>query len=798
MMANFSMLTRRARFVLRRSRLPWALAAWVLVAGSLRGAIAEEGAGERIYRGRCASCHGAAGEGSADYPRSLAGDRSPSQLARLIAKTMPEDDPGTCLGPDAEQVAAYIHEAFYSRAAQARTAAPRIELSRLTVAQYRNAVADLIGNFREPGTWGTTRGLRGQYFRSSRIGNKDDRVFERVDPEVRFDFGNSAPGPEKFEVNRFSIRWDGSVLAPETGEYEFLVRTEHAARLWVNDLQRPLVDAWVKSGDDTEFRGSIHLLGGRAYPLRLEFSKARQGVDDSKRENKSPATKASIALEWKLPHRTAEPIPARDLTPDRFPEGLVAEAAFPPDDRSIGYERATTVSKAWDQATTEAAIEVAGYVAPRLRELAGVADDAADRAARLRDFGRRFAERAFRRPLTADQQQLYIDRQFAGARDPDQAIKRVVLFVLKSPRFLYREAGGSGPDPYAVASRIAFGLWDSLPDRALLDAAAAGQLGTREQVARQAERMAIDLRAHAKLREFLLRWLKVEQVPDLAKDPARYPGFDAAIASDLRTSLDLFLEDVAWGDAADFRQLLLADSLYLNGRLARFYGADLPPDAPFQKVLLEPRERAGLLSHPYLMATFAYTGTSSPIHRGVFVIRSVLGRSLRPPPQAVAPLPPEVHAGLTTRERVTLQTGSGSCLTCHGTINPLGFGLEHFDAVGRFRDREDGKTIDASGVYEPRSGDPMPYSGARELAALLAASEETQGAFVEQLFHHLVKQPIRAYGHGASSDLRKSFADRGFHIRKLMVEIIATAAIPPGRTPGELPADVFQAAIRED
>ena len=789
------MLIRHARNLRGVARL--AVAAWLAV--HLGIATAAEPGGEQIYRSRCASCHGAAGEGSAEYPRPLAGDRSPAQLARLIARTMPEDDPGTCVGPEAEKVAAYIHDAFYSRAAQARTAPPRIELARLTVAQYRNAVADLIGSFRESGKWGDTRGLHGEYFRSSRIGNKDDRIIERVDPEVRFDFGNAPPGPEKFEVNRFSIRWEGSVLAPETGEYEFLVRTDHAARLWVNDLKRPLIDAWVKSGDDTEFRGAIHLLGGRAYTIRLEFSKARQGVDDSKKENKSPATKSAIALEWKRPHQAAEVIPRRNLAPDRSPEGFVVETAFPPDDRSVGYERATTVSKAWDQATTDAAIEVAGYVAPRLRELAGVGDGAADREAKLRDFCRQFAERAFRRPLTDDQKQLYIDRQFAQVRDPDLAVKRVVLFVMKSPRFLYREVGGSGTDPYDVASRISFGLWDSLPDRPLLEAAANGQLATREQAARQAERMAADLRARAKLREFFLRWLKVEQVPDLAKDPARYPGFDAAVASDLRTSLDLFLEDVAWGEASDFRQLLTADTLYLNGRLARFYGADLPPDAPFQKVPLEPQARAGLLSHPYLMATFAYTGTSSPIHRGVFVIRSVLGRSLRPPPQAVAPLPPEVHAGLTTRERVTLQTGSGTCLNCHGTINPLGFGLEHFDAVGRFRDREDGKTIDASGVYEPRSGEPRPYSGARELAALLAASEETQGAFVEQLFHHLVKQPIRAFGPGAAPELRRSFAGRGCSIRKLMVEIIATAAIPPMRsTAGELPADVFQAANRED
>src|SRR5207302_97648 len=192
-------------------------------------------------------------------------------------------------------------------------------------------------------------------------------------------------------------------------------------------------------------------------------------------------------------------------------------------------------------------------------------------------------------------------------------------------------------------------------------AAAAGELATREQVARQAERMLPDPRSRAKLQNFLLTWLRVDQVRDVAKDTKRYPGFDAAVASDLRTSLELFLDDAVWGESSDFRQLLLADELYLNGRLAKFYGADLPDDAPFRKVPLDPKVRAGVLTHPYLLATFAYTAASSPIHRGVFLARNVLGQTLRPPPEAFAPLAPELQPQLTTRERVSLQTKPQAC-----------------------------------------------------------------------------------------------------------------------------------------
>jgi Protein of unknown function (DUF1592)/Protein of unknown function (DUF1588)/PA14 domain/Protein of unknown function (DUF1595)/Cytochrome C oxidase, cbb3-type, subunit III len=762
---------------IRCGRLAVQAFAWLLGVGSF--ALSADGpkSGEQIYRQQCASCHGKVGEGSEDYPRALAGDRSVAQLARLIEKTMPEDDPGTCVGEDARLVSDFIYNAFYSRTARARNKPARIELSRLTVRQYRNAVADLVGSFRETGTWDDKEhGLRGEYFKNKRL-NTRDRVIARLDPEVKFDFGVNGPEPDKFDANEFSITWKGAVLAPETGDYEFIVKTEHSTRLWINDTEHALIDAWVKSGNDTEYRGSIFLLAGRVYPIRLDFSKAKQGVEDSKEKKaKYPPTKASVALEWKQPHRPSEVISARNLTPAAFPQVFVPATPFPPDDRSVGYERGTSVSKEWEQAETEAALEVADYVASRLKELAGFGSDPVEREAKLREFCLKFAERAFRRPLTMAQKERFVYRQFARSSDSETTVKRIILMVLKSPRFLYREI--DEPDAFDVASRLSFSLWDSLPDKPLLQAAAFGGLKTRQQINAQAERMATDVRARVKVREFLHQWLKVEHVPDVAKDPSKYPGFDASVASDLRTSLDLFLDDVIWGESSDFRQLLLADQVYLNGRLATFYGVELPPDSPFKKVGLDPAERAGVLTHPYLLANFAYTSTSSPIHRGVFIARSVLGRSLRPPPEAVSPLAPDLHASLTTRERVTLQTSPTSCVTCHGMINPLGFGLEHFDAVGRFRADERGKPIDANGVYEPPNGEVTKYVGARQLATILAASEETHDAFVEQLFHHMVQQPIRAFGPARLAELRRFFADREYNVRSLLVEIVAGSAYP--------------------
>ncbi len=742
---------------------------------------AEPRSGEVIFKQQCASCHGAKGEGvKTEYAQPLVGDKSLLELTELIDKTMPEGEPEAVDGVEAQNVAKFVYDSFYSPVAQARNQSARIELSRLTVRQYQNSVSDLIGSFRLAPAWPEQRGLRGEYFKN-RSRRPNDRVIDRIDSVVNFDFGDKSPDAEKIpEPQEFSIKWEGSLLAPETGNYDIVVKTDHAMQLWVNDLREPLIDAKVKSGNDHEYRATIRLHAGRVYPLKLEFIKANQGVDDSKKAKEKPSKPAMIALEWQPPQRAQEVIPARNLTPKVFATQYIPNTPFPPDDRSIGYERGTSISKAWDAATTDSALEAAAYIVKYLRDLSGTDLTKPDQKDKLRAFCLKLAERAFRRPLTEEQQKLYIDQQLADAENLSLGLKRVVLLILKSPRFLYQEVAhedGQALDSYDVAARLSFGLWDSLPDDTLLKEAAAGKLLKPEQVQAQVKRMLPDPRTHAKLRAFLLQWLRVDQAPDLSKDETLFPEFDEMVAADLRTSLEIMLDEIVWNEQSDFRRLLNEDSIYLNGRLAKLYGVELAADAGFEKVPLNPAERAGVISHPYLLAGFAYTATSSPIHRGVFISRSLLGRSLRPPPEAVAPLAPDLHASLTTRERVQLQTKADACNTCHKMINPLGFTLENFDAIGRFRAEEKGKAVDASGSYLTRSGKQQQFKNARELAVFLANSDETHTAFVEQLFHYVVKQPWRAYSPTLRTELTKKFAANEFHIRHLLGEIVTTAAL---------------------
>jgi len=827
-----------------------ALAAW-LVAPALSSADDNETerilTGEQIYRQQCAWCHGERGQGTEiNYPKPLIGDRSVPQLAKIIEETMPNDDPALCEGAEAERVAEYIYDAFYSPIAQARNAPPEIAFSRLTVRQHKNALTDLVGSFRSPQAWDfERRGLDATYAEGRRI-RKKDVVLERIDPVIDFDFGIHAPSLKFEDANRFAIRWEGALMAPETGTYEFVVQSQHSVRLWVNETDRaaPLIDGWVQSGDMTEHEGSITLLEGRPYPIRLEFSKANQGVNNEDKEN--PEIPATIRLFWTPPGGVKRIVPARFLAPVRTPKVFVAETPFPPDDRSEGYERGVSVSSAWKQAVIDAAIETADDVVENLDELADARNTEGEtRVEKLKVFCRKFAERAFRRPLSEDVQATYIDQQFAEAPHPDEAVKRVVMLVLSSPRFLYVETDRK-LDAYDVATRLALGLWDSIPDDRLLEAAATGRLANADQVREQATRMLDDPRTRSKLRAFFHQWLLVEHAEELGKDSELYPEFDKTVVEDLHASLDLFLEAVAWGDDPDFRRLLLAEEVPVNDRLADLYGierpesreakrakaafADLraafglyfqavalgnqldlrrlllaarvPLDArladlyglespeeagkraeQFQPIALEPEHRSGVLTHPFVLANLAYTDTSSPIHRGVFLVRGVLGRTLKPPPEAFSPIPADLHPDLTTRERVTLQTKPASCMSCHGMINPLGFSLEHFDAIGRFREQEYGKPIDASGLDIDPYGDEIRFNGAKELAAYLAESEEVHEAFAEQLFQYLTKQPAQAYGPDTLETLRDRFAERNYHIRKLMVEIMALSALKPRNEP---------------
>jgi hypothetical protein len=741
-------------------------------------------AGEAVYRQDCMSCHGPVGEGVAgksDEP--LVGEKSIASLAKYIAREMPEDDPGTLSMADATASAEYIHQAFYSAEARARNHPPRIELAHLTVRQYRESIADLLGSLR--GAFGTTEtgGLAGVYReRPERDPKMPDRnrpeaTFKKqVDPVIDFDFGANAPEKGTYAA-QFSINWTGSVLAPDTGEYEFRVTSLNGVRFYVNppeggNEKNALIDLWVSSGMSRSAHASVFLLGGRSYPIKIEFFKFKDKT-------------AGLKLEWRPPGGDWTVVPRSHLSPAWSSHVNVVSVPLPPDDGSIGYERGSSVSREWTEAVAKGALQVSAMIGPGVFGLAGTKADAPDRAEKLKAFSLRFAQLAYRRPLT-DEQKADLAAIYAGDVAPEVAAKRAFIFTLSNPAFLYP---GIGPqDDYAVASRLALALWDSVPDAPLLKAAAAGQLKTEAQVRQHAQRMMKDPRAKAKLRDFLHDWLHVEEGAEIAKDQKEYPGFDQGVVMDLRTSLDLFTENIVWSEKSDYRQLLLGDTILMNQRLAKFYGQQVAPGDGFQPVKMDADQRAGVLTHPYLLATFSYTKSTSPIHRGVFVTRNILGRMLKPPPMAIAFMDDKFDPSFTMREKVTELTSKPACMSCHVTINPLGFSFERFDAVGRVRATDNKKPVDPVSDYVAADGSVLKLTGARDVGVHAAESQAGQAGFVRNLFHSLVKQPPAAYSPELVGQLTDKFRADGFHVRNLAVEVAVVAALRPTVTAPATPA----------
>lgn len=733
--------------------------------------------GANVYAESCAECHGSSGQGvEGAYDDPLIGDATIGELTELISATMPEGDPEACVGEDAAAVASYIHHAFYSEAARIRNRPPRAELARLTAEQLRQSLADLYGRFEGMPWLEQRRGLEAKYFDGSRW-KKENLKVERIDPVIDFDFGRQSPA-EGVKAEEFFIQWEGSLKVDHSGRYEIVLRSSCSCQMYFGARDRMLIDNHVQSEGKTEFRRTLQLTGGRLYPLRIEFVQ---------RERKTEQPPASVSLSWVPPHGEEQIIPTRFLIPATMPGQFALQSKLPPDDQSYGYERGIAINRQWDESTTAAAIEFAEIAADELWPLyrRRNRDESDDDRSRLKQFLGELVETALRGKLDEESRKLYIDNQLAEEEDDAEAIKRVVLITLKSPRFLYPTLDYSPSESRRIANRLSLIVHDSLPsDQWLLKQIEENQLQSESQIREAARKMVSDPRALHKMRALVEHWFDLSDIDDIDKDPEEFEGFDVALTTELRGSFDAFVDEILSSEQSDFRQLLLADWTFTTEKLADFYGDSWQPaedgDTYFKRSVSAP-ERAGILTHPLVTSSFAHHDATSPIHRGVLLYRHVLGRTLRPPNAAFMLLDAELHPDLTTRQRVELQTADTNCQVCHRKINPLGFALENFDAAGRYRTEESGKKIDPSGEYVDRQGNRVQFSNARELAEYLADSDDSRRAFVESAFEFFVKQPIAAFGADTADQLARDFAESDYNIRELIVNIAVIAAQEPTR-----------------
>ena len=737
-------------------RLAW-IASLAVVAGVTSRAKPDEAAllkGKAIFEKQCAECHGDRGQGvDGEYEKPLVGDWPLEKLIRVIDKTMPELEPELCQGENAKLVAAYVFETFWQKRGES---APReVALARLTNRQFRQSVADLFAQF--PGTRipvidRNKHGLRATYYDVKKMNRRHQKKKDRIDGEVDFDFGANAPF-EGMNKDGFSILWQGSIVPVETGWYEFFVHSHNGFSFWINrDGKTASIDETVTGGKERERSIRLFLLGGRPYPVMLDFFKFKDPV-------------GKVRLSWKPPNGKKEIIPREFLFQHSVPPSLIIQQKLPPDDSSEGFARGTMVEQAWDEAITYAALEAGRFANEKIDKLARTNREDSRRKEKVEDFFLQFVKFAFREPLTDKQKEFFVRSRFGESKSLAQTVEEIVLLTLKSPRFLYPEwqaLAKKDKDVYVVATRLALYLWDSLPNERLHQLIEKGNLGKEVQQATLAKHMLEDPRAQAKFREFLLHWLEIDQNEPPKKNPARFPKFNDQAVADLRRSLLKYLDEVVWEKKGTHGDLLQASKIPLNRGLANYYGVKKVRDSNFTDYPLYSADefgRQGLFTHPYLLANHSYTDQSSPIHRGVFVARKILGRRLRPPKEAVSFKNSDFDPNWTMRQKVTALTKPANCMTCHDLINSTGFLLEGYDATGRVRSTERGKALDTKVSYLDREGNELPMHGPGDLLKHSISNESSEMFFMEELFKYVAKQDPSCYKALANEKLFKDMTN---------------------------------------
>ena len=408
-------------------------------------------------------------------------------------------------------------------------------------------------------------------------------------------------------------------------------------------------------------------------------------------------------------------------------------------------------------------------------------DDAAEAERCARTIFSALARRAFRRPVADRDVAPLMPFYAAGfaAAGFDEGIRAGLERLLIDPEFLFRiERDPEDVEPGGIyrlgglelASRLSFFLWSSIPDDELLDAAVRGDLHDPDALERQVRRMLADPRATALVENFASQWLTIRSVDGLAPDPNLFPGFDENLREAFRRETELFVESQLREDRGVV-ELLTADHTFLNERLAQHYGIPGVRGGRYRRVELDDPRRGGLLGHGSILAVTSYGNRTSPVLRAKWVLENILGTPPPPPPADVPGLPESGEDGEpeTVRERLAQHRRNPVCASCHAPMDPLGFALENFDAVGEWRTHDAGHPVDASGVL----ADGASFDGPAELREALAArGEQFVETFTEKLLTYALGRGIEAHDRPVVRGIARDAAADGYRWSSIIMGIV--------------------------
>jgi Protein of unknown function (DUF1592)/Protein of unknown function (DUF1588)/Protein of unknown function (DUF1587)/Protein of unknown function (DUF1585)/Protein of unknown function (DUF1595) len=392
------------------------------------------------------------------------------------------------------------------------------------------------------------------------------------------------------------------------------------------------------------------------------------------------------------------------------------------------------------------------------------------------------ARRAYRRPVVDSEVGTLMEFYRAGRREGsfEAGMQHALERLLVSPEFLFRierdPAGADASAPYRIsdldlASRLSFFLWSSIPDDELLDLAVRGKLRDPVVLERQVRRMLADARSSALVKNFANQWLVVRNVRNVSPDGDLFPEFDENLREALARETELFIEHIIRNDR-DVLEFLTADYTFVNERLARHYEIPNVYGSHFRRVTVADPNRRGLLGHGSILMVTAYPDRTSPVLRGKWLLDNVLGAPPPPPPPDVDTSLTNTTAGgkpLTVRERLEQHRKNPACASCHAPMDPLGFALENFDPLGRWRSVEAGKPVDASGALP----DGTRLNGPAGLQRFLVAQrEQFVTTLTEKLLTYALGRKLDFYDGPAVREVRRAAGAHDYRWSSIVLGIV--------------------------
>jgi len=408
----------------------------------------------------------------------------------------------------------------------------------------------------------------------------------------------------------------------------------------------------------------------------------------------------------------------------------------------------------------------------------------------------RLARRAYRRPPTqreVDALMRVADLGTSSGQSAEHGVQLAIQALLVSPNFLFRIERDPDPrnrtlvhrlSPFELASRISYFLWSSMPDDELLAVAESGRLTDSQVLAAQVDRMLADPRASEFAANFAGQWLETRNLDSVKPDPDLFKEWTPQLREAMKTETTMFF-DYVLRENRPITDFLNASYTFLNERLAAHYGIPGVSGAEFRRVELTTDRRGGVLSHAGVLTVSSYPTRTSAVIRGKYVLQNILGIPPAPPPDDVPPLSDSAGDGKRSmREQLTVHRSNPTCAACHRNMDPLGFGLENYDAIGRWRDADGVFPIDASGTLP----DGQRFATPGEMRTLLVSQlPQFSRTLTSRMLTYALRRSIQPYDRSAVESIQRAVAADGYRLRTMVHQIVESLPFQARR--GEDPVD---------